>query len=128
MPLSDPAPLLLDAALRGVLMALLLVLALVLGVPLGVYAALRRGRPVAQLLMGLSLIGVSLPTFLIGILLILVFAVTLGWFPSFGRGDTVQIGNETLAVRHCPGHTPGHVVFHAPQIDRAFVGDVLFAG
>ena len=43
-------------------------------------------------------------------------------------GDTVQIGNETLHVRHCPGHTPGHVVFHAPQIDRAFVGDVLFAG
>ncbi|KAF1049985.1 MBL fold metallo-hydrolase [Xylophilus sp.] len=43
-------------------------------------------------------------------------------------GDTVQIGNETLQVRHCPGHTPGHVVFHAPQIGRAFVGDVLFAG
>lgn len=43
-------------------------------------------------------------------------------------GDTVQIGQETLQVRHCPGHTPGHVVFHAPQIDRAFVGDVLFAG
>ena len=43
-------------------------------------------------------------------------------------GDTVQIGQETLNVRHCPGHTPGHVVFHAPQIDRVFVGDVLFAG
>ena len=43
-------------------------------------------------------------------------------------GDSVQIGQETLAVRHCPGHTPGHVVFHAPQIDRCFVGDVLFAG
>ncbi|HNZ89782.1 MAG TPA: MBL fold metallo-hydrolase, partial [Acidovorax sp.] len=43
-------------------------------------------------------------------------------------GDQVQIGNEALNVRHCPGHTPGHVVFHAPQIDRAFVGDVLFAG
>ena len=43
-------------------------------------------------------------------------------------GDTVQIGDCTLNVRHCPGHTPGHVVFHAPQIDRAFVGDVLFAG
>ena len=42
--------------------------------------------------------------------------------------DTVSIGNCTLDVRHCPGHTPGHVVFHAPQIDRAFVGDVLFAG
>ena len=43
-------------------------------------------------------------------------------------GDTVQIGHETLQVRHCPGHTPGHVVFHAPQIQRCFVGDVLFAG
>ena len=43
-------------------------------------------------------------------------------------GDTVQIGQETLNVRHCPGHTPGHVVFHAPQIERVFVGDVLFAG
>ena len=43
-------------------------------------------------------------------------------------GDTVQIGRETLNVRHCPGHTTGHVVFHAPQMKRAFVGDVLFAG
>ena len=43
-------------------------------------------------------------------------------------GDSVSLGAETLAVRHCPGHTPGHVVFHAPQIKRAFVGDVLFAG
>lgn len=43
-------------------------------------------------------------------------------------GDTVSVGCETLNVRHCPGHTPGHVVFHAPQIDRCFVGDVLFAG
>ena len=43
-------------------------------------------------------------------------------------GDSVQIGRETLQVRHCPGHTPGHVVFHAPQIERVFVGDVLFAG
>ena len=43
-------------------------------------------------------------------------------------GDTVQIGRCTLAVRHCPGHTPGHVVFHSPEAKRAFVGDVLFAG
>jgi len=43
-------------------------------------------------------------------------------------GDTVTIGQESLQVRHCPGHTPGHVVFHAPQIQRCFVGDVLFAG
>ena len=43
-------------------------------------------------------------------------------------GDTVTLGNETLAVRHCPGHTPGHVVFHSAAAQRAFVGDVLFAG
>lgn len=42
--------------------------------------------------------------------------------------DQVHIGQETLEVRHCPGHTPGHVVFHAKEIRRAFVGDVLFAG
>jgi peptide/nickel transport system permease protein len=68
------------------------VLALVIGIPLGVYSALRRGTFTSQLFMTLSLLGVSLPTFLIGILLILVFSVTLGWFPSFGRGDTVQVG------------------------------------
>jgi hydroxyacylglutathione hydrolase len=43
-------------------------------------------------------------------------------------GDTVSIGEETLSVRHCPGHTPGHVVFHSASAQRAFVGDVLFAG
>jgi peptide/nickel transport system permease protein len=68
------------------------VIALGVGVPLGVYAALRRGRFGSQLVMTVSLLGVSLPTFLIGILLILVFAVTLKWLPSFGRGDTVQLG------------------------------------
>ena len=68
------------------------VLALLIGIPLGVYAALRRGRFGAQLAMAVSLLGVSLPTFLIGILLILVFSVYLGWLPSFGRGDTVKVG------------------------------------
>ena len=67
-------------------------LALALGIPMGVYAALRRGSVMSQMLMMLSLLGVSLPTFLIGILLILVFSVNLGWFPSFGRGDVVQVG------------------------------------
>lgn len=43
-------------------------------------------------------------------------------------GDQVQVGACVLAVRHCPGHTPGHVVFHSAQAKRAFVGDVLFAG
>jgi glyoxylase-like metal-dependent hydrolase (beta-lactamase superfamily II) len=43
-------------------------------------------------------------------------------------GDSVTVGNSVLVVRHCPGHTPGHVVFYSPEIQRAFVGDVLFAG
>jgi len=67
-------------------------LAMVVGSPMGVYAALRRGTVLSQSLMALSLIGVSLPTFLIGILLILVFSVWLGWLPSFGRGEVVKIG------------------------------------
>ncbi len=68
------------------------VLALALGIPMGVYAALRRGTWLSQLFMTVSLLGVSLPTFLIGILLILVFAVGLGWLPSFGRGEVVSWG------------------------------------
>ena len=67
------------------------ILALAIGLPMGVYAALRRGTFATQTLMALSLLGVSLPTFLIGILLILVFSVWLGWLPSFGRGDTVDL-------------------------------------
>jgi peptide/nickel transport system permease protein len=70
-------------------------IALMAGIPLGVYSALRRGRFGSQLVMTLSLLGVSLPTFLIGILLILVFAVLLGWLPSFGRGETVAFGTWT---------------------------------
>jgi peptide/nickel transport system permease protein len=67
-------------------------LAVVVGIPMGVYTALRRKSVLSHLLLAGSLIGVSLPTFLIGILLILVFAVYLGWLPSFGRGDVVSLG------------------------------------
>ena len=66
--------------------------ALLAGIPMGVYSALKRDSWLAHLFQAVSLIGVSLPTFLIGILLILLFAVVLGWLPSFGRGDTVSIG------------------------------------
>ena len=66
--------------------------ALLAGIPMGVYTALRRRSWLSQVLLAVSLIGVSLPTFLIGILLILVFSVQLGWLPSFGRGDTVAVG------------------------------------
>ena len=78
------------ATLELVLAAM--VLALIVGVPLGVWCALRSESPAAQTLQMVSLIGISIPTFVIGILLILVFAVMLGWLPSSGRGDTVQLG------------------------------------
>jgi len=61
-------------------------------------------------------------------------AYGFGWAKPFvpdrwlEDGDTVRIGNSTLSVRHCPGHTPGHVVFYSAEAQRAFVGDVLFAG
>jgi peptide/nickel transport system permease protein len=74
------------------LSAVAALLALIGGVAMGVYTALRRNTWLSQFLLAVSLIGVSLPTFLIGILLILVFAVLLGWLPSFGRGDTVSLG------------------------------------
>ncbi len=67
-------------------------LAISLGIVLGVFTAIRRQGWLANLIMTSSLIGVSLPTFLIGILLIYVFSVNLGWLPSFGRGEVVQVG------------------------------------
>jgi peptide/nickel transport system permease protein len=66
--------------------------ALFVGVPAGVYTGLHRHGALSRFMLTISLIGVSLPTFLIGILLILIFAVMLGWLPSFGRGQTVQLG------------------------------------
>jgi peptide/nickel transport system permease protein len=67
-------------------------IALVVGIPIGVYTALRRDSWVSRALLTASLVGVSLPNFLIGIFLILIFAVWLGLLPSFGRGDTTMIG------------------------------------
>jgi len=67
--------------------------ALTFGILLGIYTAIRRHGFLANLVMTVSLIGVSLPTFLIGVLLIWLFAVELGWLPSFGRGKTVMIGS-----------------------------------
>jgi peptide/nickel transport system permease protein len=63
-----------------------------LGIPLGVYTALNRYGVVSQILQFVSLIGISMPTFVTGILLILTFSVNLHWLPSFGRGDVVDIG------------------------------------
>jgi peptide/nickel transport system permease protein len=68
------------------------IFAIVFGILMGVYTALRRDTWLAKVFQAVSLIGISLPTFLIGILLIYLFAVTLGWLPSFGRGEIVKIG------------------------------------
>ncbi|MDX8354230.1 ABC transporter permease [Cognatiyoonia sp. IB215182] len=68
------------------------ILAVIFGIALGVFTAIRRNGFTANFIMSASLIGVSLPTFLIGILLIYIFSVELGWLPSFGRGETVDIG------------------------------------
>jgi peptide/nickel transport system permease protein len=72
--------------------------ALACGIPMGVYTALKRNTWLAHVMLAVSLAGVSLPTFLIGILLILVFSVQLGWMPSFGRGETVAIGWWTTGL------------------------------
>jgi peptide/nickel transport system permease protein len=74
------------------------ILALVCGVPMGIYTGLNRHSRGSQVLLAVSLIGVSLPTFLIGILFILIFAVLLGWLPSFGRGTVVHIGWWTTGL------------------------------
>jgi len=75
------------------LTAMAAMLALLVGLPMGVYTGLRRDAWLSRIFLVVSLIGVSLPTFLIGILLILTFAVQLGILPSFGRGDVVKLGN-----------------------------------
>ncbi|MEM1389315.1 MAG: ABC transporter permease, partial [Pseudomonadota bacterium] len=84
--LAERAPATLELALISGIFAF------VLGIVLGVFTAIRRDGFAANAIMTLSLIGVSLPTFLIGIVLIYVFSVELGWFSSFGRGDTVSLG------------------------------------
>ncbi|WP_438955800.1 ABC transporter permease [Cognatiyoonia sp.] len=71
------------------------IFAVVVGIALGVFTAIRRNGFTANFIMSASLIGVSLPTFLIGILLIYLFSVELGWLPSFGRGEVVDLGGWT---------------------------------
>jgi peptide/nickel transport system permease protein len=67
-------------------------LSLTIGIPLGVYTAINRHSRLAKTLQFVSVFGVSLPSFAVGILLILIFSVTLQWLPAFGRGDVVQVG------------------------------------
>ena len=84
--IAERAPATLELALTAAF------LALVIGVPMGVYTGLYRNSWLSRFFLTFSLVGVSLPTFLIGILLILTFSVWLGWLPSFGRGDVTRLG------------------------------------
>ena len=84
------------ATLELVLVATLL--SLVIGIPLGVYTAIRRDSFLAQALQFISVLGVSLPSFALGILFILLFSVTLQWLPAFGRGEVVQIGGWSTGL------------------------------
>ncbi|KGM33119.1 ABC transporter permease [Inquilinus limosus] len=84
--IGERAPATLELSLTSALLALLI------GMPMGVFTGLYPQRWISRLFLGASLVGVSLPTFLIGILLIFIFSVELGWLPSFGRGDVVRLG------------------------------------
>ena len=90
--LAERFPATLELSLCAMLVATLL------GIPLGVWTALHRRRVSSHVLMLLSLVGVALPTFLIGIVFILIFSVWLGWLPSFGRGATVALGGWTTGL------------------------------
>lgn len=85
--IADRFPATLELALSAALFAILL------GIPMGVYTGIHRDSWLSKTFLTVSLVGISLPTFLIGILLIYVFAVKLGALPSFGRGEVVRIGN-----------------------------------
>jgi peptide/nickel transport system permease protein len=74
------------------------ILALAIGIPMGVHTGLHRDSWLSKIFLTVSLIGISLPTFLTGILLIFVFAVLLGWLPSYGRGDVVHLGFWTTGL------------------------------
>jgi peptide/nickel transport system permease protein len=84
--IADRFPATLELAVAAALFAV------VLGIPMGVYTGIHRDSWLSKIFLTVSLIGVSLPTFLIGILLIYVFAVKLGVLPSFGRGEVVSVG------------------------------------
>ena len=77
--------------------------ALVVGIPMGIYTGLHREGFLSRLMQIVSLVGISLPTFLIGILLILVFGVVLGWLPTFGRGEVVQLGGWSTGLLTASG-------------------------
>ncbi len=85
--LAERVPATVELAIVG------MAIALVIGIPAGVYTALHRNGALSRLTMGFSLVGISMPSFFMGMLLIFVFSVKLGWLPSFGRGETMRLGS-----------------------------------
>jgi len=96
------------------LAALATLIALVLGVPLGLFAGMRPYSPVSRTIMTGSILGFSLPTFWVGLLLILVFAVWLGWLPAFGRGKTASVFGVEWSVLTLDGLR--HIVLPAANL------------
>jgi peptide/nickel transport system permease protein len=115
--LRDRLPATLELSIAAALIAL------VIGIPLGVYTALKRNGKLSQAFLAFSLLGVSLPTFLIGILLILVFSVQLGWLPSYGRGETVKLGWWTTGLLTANGWK--HLILPAVTLSLFQVALVL---
>jgi len=95
--MADRLPATLELAFASALFSLLV------GIPMGVYTALHRRSILSNVFLATSLVGVSLPTFLIGILLIFLFPVTLHVLPSFGRGEVVRIGFWTTGLLTASG-------------------------
>ncbi|MCA3610953.1 MAG: ABC transporter permease [Methylobacterium sp.] len=80
-----------------------MVIALAVGIPAGIYCALERRSAASRIVLGLSLLGISMPSFFMGMLLIFLFSVVLGWLPSFGRGETVFLGWWTTGLLTASG-------------------------
>jgi peptide/nickel transport system permease protein len=85
------------------LAVLAMAIAILLGIPLGLFAGLKPNNPFSKLVMAGSILGFSLPTFWVGLVLILVFAVQLGWLPSTGRGPTVEFLGLQISILHWEG-------------------------
>jgi peptide/nickel transport system permease protein len=95
--IADRFPATMELALASAIFSLLI------GIPMGVYTALHRRSLLSNVFLAASLVGISLPTFLIGILLIFLFPVTLHVLPSFGRGDVVRLGFWTTGLLTASG-------------------------
>jgi peptide/nickel transport system permease protein len=85
------------------LAALAMIISIVVGIPLGLYAGLKPDGAISKAIMAGSIVGFSLPTFWVGLLLIMLFAVQLGWLPSTGRGPTVDVLGLELSILHWEG-------------------------